>query len=198
MLDLNKTKVERYIISKQDSKNITDYKRYQLTDTGISPRAIPSWIDGVIYADSDEHTEEGHITEDAQVRTAMVEKRFRKKMDALRSEIVKPTAVNTKDADILLIGFGSTYGVLKEASESIKDKKIGFIHLSQVWPFPEQEVANLLSNAKKAVTVENNASGQLARLIRRETGIKVAKSILKFDGRPFDLDYLVERIKQEA
>jgi 2-oxoglutarate ferredoxin oxidoreductase subunit alpha len=198
MFDLNRAKVERYLISKEDSKNIINYKRYQLTESGISPRAIPSWTDEVVYADSDEHTEEGHITEDAKVRTAMVEKRLYKKMAALGKEIEKPTAVNVEEAELVLIGFGSTYGVLKETSQALRDKKIGFVHLSQVWPFPEQEIFALLSAAKKKFTVENNASGQLARLIRRETGLKVDKSILKFDGRPFDLDFLVERIQEEA
>ncbi|MFA5144695.1 MAG: 2-oxoacid:acceptor oxidoreductase subunit alpha [Candidatus Omnitrophota bacterium] len=198
MFDLNQAKAERFIISKEDSKKIADYKRYRLTASGISPRAIPSWIEDVIYVDSDEHTEEGHITEDAAIRTKMVEKRFYKKMAGLSKEIQKPTARNLKGAKVILIGFGSTYGVMKEASDTLKNKKIGFLHLSQVWPFPAKEITRLLKNAKKTITVENNAAGQLARLIRRETGIKIDRSILKFDGRPFNLDFLVERIKAEA
>ncbi len=196
--DLNKAKVERSIISKEDSKKITNYKRYQLTESGISPRAIPSWIDDVIYVDSDEHTEEGHITEDAAIRTKMVEKRFYKKMAGLSKEIEKPFAYNLKGAKVVLIGFGSTYGVMKELTDAMKNKKVGFVHLSQVWPFPAKDITRLLKNAKKTITVENNAAGQLARLIRRETGIKIDKSILKFDGRPFNLDFLLERLKGEA
>ncbi len=194
--DLNKAKVKRYIISKEDSPKITDYKRYQLTESGVSPLAIPSWINGVIYADSDEHTEEGHITEDAQIRVKMVAKRFYKKMAGLSGEIEKPTSYNIEGAKILLIGFGSTYGVMKEVSDRMKEDKVGFIHLSQVWPFPAAEITSLLKDAKRAVTVENNAGGQLARLIRRETGVKIEKSILKFDGRPFDLDYLMRRVRE--
>ncbi len=79
-LDLNKASVRRYILSKEDSRNLSGYKRYQLTASGISPLAVPSWINDVIYADSDEHNEEGHITEDAGTRVKMVEKRFYKKM----------------------------------------------------------------------------------------------------------------------
>ena len=197
-LDLEKARVERYIISRQDSAKIKDYKRYLLTESGISPRAIPSWIEDVLYADSDEHTEEGHITEDAGVRTKMVQKRLYKKLAGLGQEIIKPSVFNTAGADIILVGFGSTYGVLKEAADAIKDKKIGFIHLSQVWPFPERALTDLLRKAKKVITVENNAGAQLAGLIRRETGVKVGSSILKFDGRPFDLDFVIERIKEEA
>ncbi|GAB60991.1 MAG: 2-oxoacid:acceptor oxidoreductase subunit alpha [Candidatus Jettenia sp.] len=197
MFDLSKVKVQRYIISKEDSRGIKDYKRYQFTESGISPRAIPSWINDPIYADSDEHTEEGHITEDAGIRTMMVEKRFSRKMAGLSKEIEKPKAFDVKGADCILIGFGSTYGVLKEAKESITNKKIGFIHLPQVWPFPAAEMIELLQGAKKIIVVENNAGAQLARLLKQETGIKADKSLLKFDGRPFNLDFLIQHIEQE-
>jgi len=196
IFDFNIAKVKRFIISKEDSKKVTNYKRYQLTNSGVSPRAIPSWIEDAIYVDSDEHTEEGHITEDAQIRTKMVEKRFYKKMSGVSGELEKPFSYNLKGAKIVLIGFGSTYGVMKEACETLKTKKIGFIHLSQVWPFPAKEITALLKKTNKAITVENNAAGQLARLIRRETRIKIDKSILKFDGRPFDLDFLTQRLKR--
>ena len=196
-LDMNKAKVKRFIISKEESKAVTNYKRYQLTKSGISPLAVPSWINDVIYADSDEHTEEGHITEDAEIRVKMVEKRFYKKIAGLSKELEKPTTYNLKGAKVILIGFGSTYGVLKEVSESLSNERIGFIHLSQVWPFPSKDMIKLLKSAKKTITVENNAAGQLARLLRRETGIKVDKSILKFDGRPFNLNFLTEKVKKE-
>jgi 2-oxoglutarate/2-oxoacid ferredoxin oxidoreductase subunit alpha len=196
MFDLDKAKVKRYIISKKDSEKVRDYKRYKLTPSGISPLAVPSWIQEVIYVDSDEHTEEGHITEDAAIRTQMVKKRFHKKMAGLSREVEKPFTYNLKGAKTILIGFGSTYGVMQEASEALKQEKIGLIHLSQVWPFPAKALLSLLKNAKNVLTVENNAAGQLSRLIRRETGIKVPNSILKFDGRPFDLDFLIARLKK--
>ncbi len=194
--DLNKAKVERSIISKEDSKGVAGYKRYQFTGSGISPRAIPSWIADVIYADSDEHTEEGHITEDSDIRIKMVEKRFYKKLAGLSKEIESPTAYNIEKADIILVGFGSTYGVMKEVSEAVTGKKIGFIHISQVWPFPVSDMAELLKGAKKVLTVENNAGAQLAGLLKREAGINAAGSILRFDGRPFDLDYLIKRLNE--
>lgn len=195
--DFNRRKVERSIISKQDSAAIAAYKRYALTPSGISPRAVPSWIKDVIYADSDEHTEEGHITESAAVRIAMVEKRLYKKMEGLSKEIEPPVSENLASADTILIGFGSTYGVLRDAAPLLKEKKIGFIHLPQVWPFPAEALAKLLHNAKKIITVENNASAQLAVLLRSQTSIKVSKSILRFDGRALDVDYLLEKIKEK-
>ena len=194
-LDLDRVKVERFIISRQESSRIKDYKRYAFTESGISPRAIPSWIEDPVYADSDEHTEEGHITEDGAIRIKMVEKRLYKKMQALQQELEEPTAQNVKGAQVVLLGFGSTLGVLKEVSQVLKGKA-GFVHLSQVWPFPGERLNQLLKGAKKIITVENNAGAQLAKLLRRETGISVNESILKFDGRPFDLDYLLARVEK--
>jgi len=193
--DTDKIKVKRYIISKEESAKITDYKRYRLTKSGISSRAIPSWIEGVVYADSDEHTEEGHITESADMRVNMVQKRLYKKMNGLSEEIEPPSSYKIEGADTVLIGFGSTYGVIKETVDTMPDKKIGFAHIPQVWPFPSDKLTALLKNAKNILTVENNAAGQLARLIRRETGIKANNSILRFDGRPFNFDYLSQRLK---
>lgn len=196
--DLNKGKVQRYVVSREDSKKIRHYKRYQFTESGISPRAIPSWIEDVIYADSDEHTEEGHITEDADIGRKMVEKRLYKKFSGLSREIEQLTSYNVEGADIVLLGFGSTYGVMKEASETVTERKIGFVHVSQVWPFPASEMTGLLRDARKVLTVENNAGGQLARLLRRETGLQASSSVLKYDGRPFDLEDLTDRIKKEG
>jgi 2-oxoglutarate ferredoxin oxidoreductase subunit alpha len=193
-LDQNKISCERFIISKEESLKIKDYKRYALNESGISPRAIPSWIADPVYADSDEHTEEGHITEDAGIRVKMVEKRLYKKMADLEREVEEPTTENINLAQIILLGFGSTYGVLKEISDSL-GSKVGFVHLSQVWPFPKEQLRRALK-AKKIITVENNAAGQLAKLLRRETGIEADGSILKFDGRPFNLDDLSARVKE--
>lgn len=193
--NLNKEKVKRHIISKDDSAKISGYQRYKLTASGISPRAIPSWINDVIYVDSDEHDEVGHITEDGALRVKMVEKRFYKKMSGLSREIEKPVTFNLEKATKVLLGFGSTYGVIKEACEKIGDKHLGFAHLPQVWPFPELELGRLLKG-KKIITIENNAGAQLAKLLMRETGLGASSSILRFDGRPFNLDDLIKRIKE--
>lgn len=192
--DFKRIKVRRYIISKDESNNISNYKRYKFTPSGISPRAVPSWISDAIYADSDEHTEEGHITEDASIRIKMVEKRLHKKMQLLKKEVEPPKSFNLKGSRRVLVGFGSTYGVLREIAEM---GQFGMIHLPQVWPFPAQEMIKLLKGAKQIITVENNALGQLARLLRRETGIAADRSILKFDGRPFNLDYLLEQLNKK-
>ncbi|MGE5279988.1 MAG: 2-oxoacid:acceptor oxidoreductase subunit alpha [Deltaproteobacteria bacterium] len=187
-----------HVLSREASAQVKGYKRYALTRSGVSPRALPSWIDDVIYADSDEHTEEGHITEDGAVRVKMVAKRLFKKTALLQKEIEGPRAFQTEKARTVFVGFGSTCGVLKEAVASARNKRMGFIHLPQVWPFPAKRMTALLRGAKRVVTVENNASGQLAKLITRETARAVDGSILKFDGRPFSVDELGRRLLEEA
>ena len=191
-------KINRHLVSKEESGSASSYKRYQLTPSGISPRAVPSRIADVIYADSDEHTEEGHITEDGAMRTRMVEKRLSLKLSLLRKEIVPPEAYRTENAKVLLVGFGSTYGAILDAVNRLENPGIGFIHLPQVWPFPAEAFTALAGKKARVITVENNAGAQLAGLIRRETGVAPEASILKFDGRPFDVDFLEREIKKAA
>jgi 2-oxoglutarate ferredoxin oxidoreductase subunit alpha len=174
------------------------YKRYALTESGVSPRAIPSGMDDVLYADSDEHTEEGHITEDGRMRIMMVQKRSAKKAALLARETIPPAASDLSEAEIILVGFGSTRGVVKEAVERFGGKRAGCIHLPQVWPFPSEKLIEMLKPAHKAkiMTMENNATGQLSRLLRRETGIVCQDSILKYDGRPWTVDEAARAIEQ--
>jgi len=188
---------QRHILSKEESAAITKYQRYKITDSGISPRAVPSWIPDVIYADSDEHTEDGHITEDSAIRTAMVDKRFSKKMAALCKEVIEPVAVNIDGAQLILLGFGSTRGVLSDIARTTTRIKIGAIHFPQVWPFPVESLLALLEKAQGAhvITVENNAGAQLAELIKLMTNAKINVSILKYDGRPFTIEELSARVE---
>lgn len=196
--DIDKIKPQRYEISKEESHKVRDYKRYQLTESGVSPRAIPSRIEDAVYVDSDEHNQEGHITEDGGMRVEMVKKRLNKKLELLEKEIEAPVAIKLDEAEIVIVGFGSTFGVLKEAVNSINKKSIGFIHLSQIWPFPKDKFLKLVKNKKKVMTLENNATAQLAGLIRSQTGVNIDKSILKFNGRPFSLDAVIREILKEA
>lgn len=187
---------KRYI--KETPSRSATYARYSLDHGAVSSRAIPGMGDDIIYADSDEHSEEGHITEDATVRTAMVEKRFHKKMKLLFRDILEPTIALPEAAELILLCFGSTRGVVSEAAASVTSITAGFIHIPQVWPFPSERLSNAFSRHPEAriVNVENNASGQLARLLRRETGIQCHASIRQYNGRPFTVDELTARINE--
>ena len=198
--DLSQVKVERgQLLSEEEANNLTEYKRHQFTESGISPRALPLQGKALVVTDSDEHDEAGHMIEDAETRTRMVLKRLRK-LNGLRSELGQPRLHQTPKAEITLIGWGSTYGAIKEAATLLQKDGVAanVLHLNELWPFPAEAVSSVLDSANKSMVIENNATGQLARLIRRETGHKVNASILKFDGRPFSPEYIVRELKKEV
>jgi 2-oxoglutarate ferredoxin oxidoreductase subunit alpha len=128
----------------------------------------------------------------------MVDKRFINKMTLLAKEVIAPSAENIAQARLIVLGFGSTKGVIEEVCAAFEQEKVGCIHFPQVWPFPSEALASLLAQAPDAhlITVENNAAGQLARLIQRESKIVIEGSIKKYDGRPFTYDDLFTRLEE--
>ena len=198
--DLSQVKIDRgELLSEQEVNQLPTYKRHLITDSGISPRALPLVGKALVVTDSDEHNEEGHIIEDAETRRQMVLKRMRK-LDGLKSELGKPRITKKPGAKITLIGWGSTYGAIKEAQELLTEDglPVNLLHLNEIWPFPADDVVSTLRDSRKNIFIESNATGQLAQLARRETGIKADASILKFDGRPFSAQYIVNEVKKEA
>ncbi len=164
----------------------TDYLRHRLTPSGISPRAIPGFSDAVVVTDSDEHTEDGHITEDAAMRENNVRKRV-DKLEAARVDLIPPERYGDDNPDLLLVGWGSTYGPLREAVDSLRagGASVAMLHLRWVWPFPAEPVSAAMQTAKHTVFVENNYTGQLERVTRGETGRAADGHIRRYDGRPF-------------
>jgi 2-oxoglutarate ferredoxin oxidoreductase subunit alpha len=173
-----------------------DYKRYTITETGISPRALPGHPKAVFVACSDEHTEDGHFEdEDPENRVKMVKKRLRK-LEVAEGEMRAPALYGPEQADITLIGWGSSYGPVREAVDRFNEEgeEVNFLHFTDVWPFPEEKVLPLMESTKRLVAVENNATGQFARLLRAYTGVRVDDQILRFDGRPFSPEYVLDRL----
>jgi 2-oxoglutarate ferredoxin oxidoreductase subunit alpha len=169
------------------------YQRYAPAYNGISPRGIPGFGQGIICVDSDEHDAGGYITEDGEVRTAMVRKRL-KKMELLTAEILAPE-IHRADEDYkkLVVGWGSTHHLICEALKRKETRDTAYLYLPQVYPFPPG-LARYFQKAREVISVENNATGQLAGLIRRETGFEVHRKVLKFNGLPFSVEELVEQI----
>ncbi|TES91631.1 MAG: 2-oxoacid:acceptor oxidoreductase subunit alpha [Anaerolineales bacterium] len=177
-------------------KLTNDYQRYSLTESGISPRAMPGHPNAVFIASSDEHSEDGHIEdEDPENRILMVEKRLRK-MDQAVIEMRAPTLYGPKKADITFVGWGSTYGPVRVVVDQLKERgeKANFLHFTDIWPFPEEKVQPFLTSAKRLVDVESNSTGQFAKFLRTYTGRVVDQQILRFDGQPLSPDYILARI----
>lgn len=164
------------------------YKRYQLTSNGISPRLYPGQSKHLVCVDSDEHDEEGHISEDlAETVPAMVEKRLAK-WDELKKEINPPEELQVEDADTILVGWGSSRGALEEAVDLLREKgvKVGMVHFTELWPLPDYQ----FSEKADLWTVESSAAGQLDRLLRCEYDVSFKGRIRRYDGLPLSAEYI--------
>lgn len=203
--DIKKLKYTDYRLRGGNFKKLASYKRHAFTDTGVSPLAVPGDAAHVVVTDSDEHGEEGHIVEDAETRIRMVQKRLLKKMPLIRQEIAPPAFYGDAKPEIVIVGWGSTYGVMKEAVDALSPPHpplnkggIAMLHFSEIYPFPSPDshphYLDLLNSAKTAICIENNATGQFARLMRAETGYEFKRRINKYDGRPFTLKGLAGEI----
>ena len=198
-LDLSQVAIDRGMLFSEKEDDPSDYMRHKVTKSGISPRAFPGLGKALVVTDCDEHDEEGHLTEDARERTAQVQKRLRKLLP-LEKEISTPRKYGSRGAETTLIGWGSTYGAIHEAVDMLRKQgaNVNMLHLSELWPFPTRAVADAVSKASNKYVIENNATGQLARLIKTETGYDVSGRILKFDGRPFTPACIAEAVRKEA
>lgn len=198
--DFSKVTIERSLAGEESFDNDGIYRRYKLTDNGISPRIIPGkFANQTVLIDSDEHDEEGRITESAQVRIDMVNKRM-KKIEELKKELQEPIQIGDPQGKTLLVAWGSTYGPLKEATEKLvqEGNSVTALIFGDIWPLPEKAFLSLAKNAEKIVNVEGNATGQLKDIIREQTGVNCVQSILKYNGRAYSSQELYERIKGEV
>jgi 2-oxoglutarate ferredoxin oxidoreductase subunit alpha len=170
------------------------FKRYQLIATGISGRSVPGQPNGVYLCNSYEHDEYGFATEDASTRIKMVEKRL-KKFVTLASEtekMMQPVFGNPQ-AKIGLISWGSNKGPILQALEA--GIEASFLHLNVLWPFPKKQVQQFLKGKTKVIDIECNSTAQLASLVKEHTGYEIKNKLLKYDGRPFYPEEIVEKIK---
>jgi len=193
--DLPKLVHKDYRLRADALAQTAEYKRHAYTETGVSPLAVPGESRHVVVTDSDEHDEDGHIVEDAGTRTKMIEKRLLRKMPLIRQEISPPVLYGTAEPEIVLAGWGSTYGVIKEAVDELSgSRKIAMLHFSELFPFPaidRFDYLALLRKAGKTICIEHNATGQFGRLMRAETGFEFTAKIHRYDGRPFTVESLL-------
>lgn len=174
-----------------------EYLRYKLTKDGISPRLIPGKSKNFVSIDSDEHDERGWITESADMRVKMVDKRM-SKLEKLQSELQEPEFLGAENCEILFVGWGSTYGPIAEAVKQLNDKKgkYGALIFGDIFPLPQKLLKEKAAKAKQIINIEQNATGQLAGLIREQTGIICSSSILKYDGRQISANEIIDRLSK--
>ncbi|MEE9120740.1 MAG: 2-oxoacid:acceptor oxidoreductase subunit alpha [Syntrophobacteria bacterium] len=171
------------------------YSRYAITPSGVSPRLLPGMTKHLVVAGGDEHPVDGHLTEDLNVRNLMVAKRLRKEQ-GIMEEVVPPEFQGDERPDLLLVTWGSNKGSVLEAAAQLGNDstRVGILHFSQVWPLVPDRFLGHLESAAKVVCVEGNVYGQLARLIRRETGFSVHGRVLRYDGLPITPEYIMREL----
>lgn len=172
------------------------YKRYRLTEDGISPITFPGLSDALVKVDSDEHDEEGKITEDLNLRVRMVDKRV-KKFEILKKEFIPPTFCGHKDARFVVLCWGSNKLIVKEVIEELAKEGVetAALHFSQVYPLSEEMVTPYGLEKKTLVCVENNTKGLFSGLLKRELGIRVSYPVVKYNGECFTVDELIQTLK---
>ncbi len=196
--DLNDVKIERGdILSSNELNDMSEYKRHLITETGISPRAFPGQSRHCVVTSGNEHGESGYSTEDPSIRKQMVEKRMRK-FKSLAKDILPPVKHGSDNPETLLLTWGSTFGACREAVDiaSRQGEKIAVICLQQLWPLPKEQLLEFINRVKQLVTVEMNATGQLGRLLRTETGVQPDQAVLKYDGRPMNSSYVLQQLEK--
>ena len=177
-----------------------EYKRFAFSDDGVSPRVIPGVEGGMHLAAGSEHNDAGVITESAQNRTRMMDKRFRK-LDTAKPDLPTPLLHGDPQAEIGIIGYGSNRGPIVESQDRMARNGIAtrFLELRTLWPFPEDEVRDFIADAKHVFVVENNYTGQLERLIRYVVGpLERMHRVLKYNGRPFHPIEIIDAIEEAA
>jgi 2-oxoglutarate ferredoxin oxidoreductase subunit alpha len=174
----------------------TDFKRYELTADGISPRSLPSYKNGIHLAESLEHDEKGYRDEDPANRQRMMEKRMRK-LDHASADLPSSRLWGCQKADVGFIAFGSTLGAVLEAMDHLRLKNVAsrFLQLRTLWPFPAAAVRDFLAESPDVFVVEHNHEGQLATLIKSQVSpCGELKNIVSSSTRTFTPRDIVEPV----
>jgi 2-oxoglutarate ferredoxin oxidoreductase subunit alpha len=183
--------------------NDNTYLRYRNTASGISPRAVPGMPGHIHIAATDEHDEDGTLISDEFTnpikRRMMVEKRARK-METVLAQIAPPKLLGPESAQVTLVGWGSTQGVIREAVEKLAAEDgivANQLQIKWIVPLHADEISRLLAGCRRVIIVENNYSGQFARYLRSETGFAAHGHIRKYDGEPFRPHHIVDAVKEQ-
>ncbi|MBX9667640.1 MAG: 2-oxoacid:acceptor oxidoreductase subunit alpha [Candidatus Obscuribacterales bacterium] len=194
-------KIDRGELVEKWNESDGKYRRFRFTESGISPRALPGTANTLYVSASDDHDEESILISDMftspPVRRKIMEKRMRKVENMLK-ELPAPELEGPKDAEVTLVCWGSTSGVVKEAAERLtaQGTKTNFLVIKYIAPFHVKEVTELLSKAKKKISVEVNFTSVMAKLIKMETGISMDGHINRYDGEPLEPQEVADNVKR--
>jgi len=183
------------LLTQDELLKIAKYNRYQITDDGISPRAIPGMKNATHQANSYEHSEDGHTTEEADERTAQVDKRNRKTETFLAQDAQLPQLYGEKDAALTIVSWGSMKAPIMQAMKDASGK-FNYLHFTYLYPLPQKELSTMLKGFKKILLVENNSTAQLGQLLTMETGIQFEEKLLKYSGRPIYPEEVLEKVNE--
>ncbi|MFW6155971.1 MAG: 2-oxoacid:acceptor oxidoreductase subunit alpha [Armatimonadota bacterium] len=191
-IDETERPIDRHIV--EDAGE--NYRRYEITDSGISPRAIPGG-DGFVCLDSDEHDEEGHITENLEIGQAMMDKRMRKEEGMIAEALPPELYGDDESADTLLICWGSTWLPCREAVDILRCRghNVAMLHFAQVWPLDCEEVRARIGERERVICVEGNAWGQFATILRERQIIGDTEMITRYDGLPLTAEEIATQVE---
>jgi 2-oxoglutarate ferredoxin oxidoreductase subunit alpha len=202
LLDFNPPIDRGEMITENGVPHEDEYLRYKITDSGVSSRAIPG-VEGFMHVvSSDEHEENGVLISDEYTnhakRRAMMDKRMRK-VQGIEAAVAPPVLDGPADAEVTLIGWGSTDGTIREARAMLAEQGITTNQLQIRWivPLHGDAIVEILNKAKRTIMVENNFSGQFARYLRSETSFVADGHIRKYDGEPFMPHHIVEAVREQ-
>jgi 2-oxoglutarate ferredoxin oxidoreductase subunit alpha len=167
--------------------------RYEITESGISPRWIPSKENPVVLVNSDEHKPNGASTEKSGEIIEMSNKRMRK-LETLRENLPEPEYYGDKDAKTVFVGYGSVGNTVRDILTHYPN--IGYLHYQYIYPLKYEKILELNNNGIKIVLIENNQTGEFGKLIKQESGFEVKERLLKYDGRPFFVEDILDYLEQ--
>lgn len=186
--DISKVKIERgKLLSQEELLKVKDFKRYEFTPDGVSARVIPSQRAGIHMVEGNEHDEKGYRNEDPENRKKMVEKRMKKLRSAFK-DVIHLKIWGKKEAQVGIIGFGSTFGPIQEAMKQLKEKGIEskFLQMRTLWPFPTRDIDRFVAECREIFVVENNFTGQLSALLKSQVRPTTkVKNINKYSSDSF-------------
>ena len=200
LLEFGAIEIDRGKLHSNGKLTFGEYKRFEFTHDGVSPRAIPGTEGGMHLAAGSEHNDAGVITENYRNRERMMEKRMRK-LETMREDLPKGNVLGDPAAEIAILGWGANRGPIAEAQDRLRERGIAtrFLQLRTLWPFPDDEVRNFIAGAKHVFVVENNFTGQLERLIRAVVGpLAHMHGVRKYNGRAFRPIEIIEPIEERA